>query len=221
MSTRSTDDFYATLYGELQEEGICGWYVSQSHRSLERHLGPLPTDAHVLELGGNLGEHLRYVNHPFSTYVLTDIRQKGFSTRDPRVKFEVVDAQQLPYEDNTFDRVLMTCLLHHLPDPEQCLREVRRTTKSGGLVSITLPCDPGILYRLSKELGPYRSIKKRSAQSNPRYFHYMEHRNHYPSLKTIVNEVFQDDRVWQRSWPFRTPLWNANLYTIFQVRING
>ena len=42
------------------------------------------------------------------------------------------DVESLPFEDETFDGVLLSGLLHHLPDPTACIREVRRILKPGG-----------------------------------------------------------------------------------------
>ena len=191
-----------------------------SHRALERGLGPLPHDAQLLELGGNFGEHCRFVRHPYALYVVTDYRQVDFEPINDRIRFEVADAQQLPYEDATFDRVLVTCVLHHLNDPELALREMRRVVKPGGWISLTVPCDPGLAYRLGKAIGPYRSIRKRAATPSidPRYFHYRQHRNHYPGLVSLVDHVFDADTVRRRSWPWGISSWNANLFTIFQVQ---
>lgn len=221
MEPMDEHDFCGSLYGELQSEAGCGWYVDVSHKALERGLGSLPQDARVLELGGNLGEHCKYVEHEYAEYVVTDYRQVDFTPLNDRIRFEVADAEQLQFADDSFDRVLLTCVLHHLPNPERALMEMRRVVRPGGLVSITLPCDPGLLYRLGKAIGPYRSIKKRGIGVDPRYFHYSQHRNHYPGLVSVIEKVFSDDRIGQRSWPLPIRTWNANLFSIFQVRVSG
>ena len=45
---------------------------------------------------------------------------------------KVVDAETLPFDDNTFDLVVGHAVLHHIPDLEQSLREVVRVLKPGG-----------------------------------------------------------------------------------------
>lgn len=221
MEPISEDDFCSSLYGELQSEGASGWYVGVSHKALERGLGPLPANARILEIGGNLGEHCKYVEHDYAEYVVTDYREVDFTPINERIRFEVADAEHLPFPDRSFDRILVTCVLHHLPNPERALEEMRRVVRPGGVVSITLPCDPGMLYRLGKVVGPYRSIKKRGAPIDPRYFHYSQHRNHYPGLVSLIDKVFAPDIVKQRSWPLPIPIWNLNLFSIYQVRAGG
>ncbi len=52
------------------------------------------------------------------------------------VEFEVADLMALPYEDDTFDVVHAHQVLQHLPDPVGALREMRRVTRTGGLVAV-------------------------------------------------------------------------------------
>lgn len=44
----------------------------------------------------------------------------------------VGDAEELPYQDNTFDFVYTFGVIHHTPDMEKCIREIYRVLKPGG-----------------------------------------------------------------------------------------
>jgi phosphatidylethanolamine/phosphatidyl-N-methylethanolamine N-methyltransferase len=216
----SEADFCGGLYGELQGEGAHGWYVRRAHEALEVGLGEMLATTRILEVGGNLGEHCPYVTHPYASYLVTDYRDTGFASADPRISFEVADVENLPYPDDAFDRVVMTCLLHHLVNPEKALRETRRVVGREGVISIQLPCDPGLAYRASKVVGPYRLLKKQGHQDDPRYFHYHQHRNHFPGIVSIINRVFARDDIRRKWWPLLFPTWNANLFTVYQVKVN-
>ena len=50
----------------------------------------------------------------------------------PASRFVEGDVEALPFEDASLDGVLLSGLLHHLPDPSACVREVHRVLKPGG-----------------------------------------------------------------------------------------
>jgi ubiquinone/menaquinone biosynthesis C-methylase UbiE len=50
----------------------------------------------------------------------------------PGVEFLEGDVEQLPFPDASLDGILLSGLVHHLPDPARCVGEVFRVLKSGG-----------------------------------------------------------------------------------------
>jgi SAM-dependent methyltransferase len=48
--------------------------------------------------------------------------------------FEIVDAQQIPFEADTFDVVIANHMLYHVPDRLKALAEMRRALKPGGTI---------------------------------------------------------------------------------------
>jgi ubiquinone/menaquinone biosynthesis C-methylase UbiE len=50
----------------------------------------------------------------------------------PGVEFLEGDVEHLPFPDGSLDGVLLSGLVHHLPDPGRCAGEVFRVLKSGG-----------------------------------------------------------------------------------------
>jgi len=62
-----------------------------------------------------------------------------------RLLYIAGDAQELPFRDGAFDRVLCRIAPHHFPDIRGAIREIVRTTRPGGLVGIidsVVPDDP-------------------------------------------------------------------------------
>jgi SAM-dependent methyltransferase len=49
------------------------------------------------------------------------------------VRFEPGDVEQLPFEDQSFDRVITRYAFHHFPRPAVALAEARRVLRTGGL----------------------------------------------------------------------------------------
>lgn len=50
----------------------------------------------------------------------------------PGVEFFEGDVEQLPFPDASFDGVLLSGIVHHLPDPSRCAAEVFRILRPGG-----------------------------------------------------------------------------------------
>jgi len=57
------------------------------------------------------------------------------STTSGRVRFEVGDAQALPYADASFDRTMTLLVINFIPDHAKAVREMRRVTRPKGTVA--------------------------------------------------------------------------------------
>lgn len=68
------------------------------------------------------------------------------------------DAEQLPFEDDTFDRVSSNGVLHHTPDLDAALREVRRVLRPGGQARIVVYNKSSLHYWLQQVV--YMGLKK-------------------------------------------------------------
>ena len=213
------DNFYNEIYSELKSKGLQGWLHSKTHRNLENKIvirNAKEKSSFILEVGGNIGEHIKYVRTPFVKYLLTDLRETKYISNDSRVSFECIDVQDIPYPDNTFDRVICTCLLHHVEGLTLALKEMLRVTKKNGTISILLPCDPGFVYRFAKVIGPNRVWRKHGIL-NPSFFHYSQHRNHFPGIKSSINEIYFKEKIHWRYWPFKFSSWNLNMFTVVTI----
>lgn len=50
----------------------------------------------------------------------------------PEIDFVQGDAESMPFAAESFDVVMFSCLLHHLPEPQKCIQEARRLLKPTG-----------------------------------------------------------------------------------------
>jgi SAM-dependent methyltransferase len=57
------------------------------------------------------------------------------NAKSGRVRFEVGDAQKLPYGDASFDQTMSQFVINFVPDHEKAVAEMRRVTRAGGVVS--------------------------------------------------------------------------------------
>jgi len=47
-----------------------------------------------------------------------------------------VDSKKMPYSDESFDQVISNSIIHHIPNPLECFKEMIRVTKKDGLLFI-------------------------------------------------------------------------------------
>jgi ubiquinone/menaquinone biosynthesis C-methylase UbiE len=56
----------------------------------------------------------------------------------PEAEFRQADAQALPYASGTFDSVICSYGIIHMPEPDRALLELVRVTRSGGGVAVSV-----------------------------------------------------------------------------------
>ena len=220
--------YYEQYFDNTSNKGFNGWLFAFTHKKLEifpnlTNDQKRKTSFNILEVGGGSGQHLHFVKQIYEKYVLTDINplllpKNTHKSKLKGIRYKVADVQNLPFKPESFDRVIMTCLLHHLNDVEKALSEIDRVTKNGGLVSIYVSCDPGLLNRLLRRLLIMPKAKKMG------FFEYelliaREHRNHFQSIKTMICNTFNGQSISIKYYPFRIRSWNINTFCIFQIQI--
>lgn len=68
----------------------------------------------------------------FSSAMLAEARR-----RHPQLRFEEGDAEALPYPDGVSDAVVSNFGIHHMPRPEEALRQALRVLRPGGRFAFT------------------------------------------------------------------------------------
>jgi ubiquinone/menaquinone biosynthesis C-methylase UbiE len=157
------------------------------------------------------------VKHAFDKYFETDIRQENLPKRESNSIIQLrVDAGNLSgFDDYSFDRLIASCVIFHLSDPETALREWRRVLKVGGRLDFYVPSEPGALLRLLRSLTTVRKAKRMGLDHYA--FHYREHRFSYPFIHTLIKDVFQADSLRISSFPVPWTSWNASLWKVVRV----
>jgi len=172
----------------------------------------------TVEVGSGAGGHLHHVRHAFNQYLMIDIRDyRPDKTHRSREPFVLADAERLPLLDGSIDRLVSTCLLHHVPNPLTALTQWRTAVRPGGSLTIFLPCDPGLLWRLGRRVGPRRKAMRHGV--NYDFLMALSHRNHVGSLMAILEMVFKDDKMLRTGLPVPAlRSWNLNLAFVYQIR---
>ena len=96
-----------------------------------------------------------------SEKVITRLKKRITERNIPNIELQVQDAITIPFDDNTFDRILSIACLPEIPYPIQALSEWKRVLKSDGIISLCeLFFDPDYPLRTTeirwaKEVGLY------------------------------------------------------------------
>ena len=96
----------------------------------------------VLELGcgpaglwvqnlGRMSADWRITLTDFSPGMVAEA-QRTFSDAAGRFRFEVVDVQEIPFSDGSFDTLIANHMLYHVPDLDKALAEIHRVLRPGG-----------------------------------------------------------------------------------------
>lgn len=114
-----------------------GWY-----NWLFDALLKLPADAKILELGSGPAYMWREcVSRIPSDWDITlsdlssgmvDSAWRNLVVTGRNYKFKEIDAQEIPFEDETFDAVIANFMLYHVPDRPKAITEIKRIMKPGG-----------------------------------------------------------------------------------------
>jgi SAM-dependent methyltransferase len=101
-----------------------------------------PKGSYILEAGCGVGAQTKIIasKNPDSTFLSIDLSQDSIneavqlakSLRIKNVEFKQADIFNLPFNDNTFDSVIICFVLEHLQNPTQALNELKRVLKKEG-----------------------------------------------------------------------------------------
>jgi len=118
----------------------------------------------ILELGCGTGEiwksNLSLIDNSvqltitdFSENMVSAVK-KIFCGRN-NVSFDIVNIEEIPYADVSFDRVIANMMLYHVSDIDKGLSEVRRVLSSGGYFYCATYGEHGIMEYISGLLKDY------------------------------------------------------------------
>ena len=93
-------------------------------------------DESVLDCGCGDGGVARLLRERAREVVGIDVEPSSNWNEEPGLSFQVANAEQLPFEDSSFDVVHSKDSLHHMQSPERALAEYRRVLRRGGTALI-------------------------------------------------------------------------------------
>ncbi len=117
-----------------------GFFYREKMRAIHR-IAPDPPAGEVLEVGGGRSglARLLYPGAHITTVDVEEEHAEADVNLDPRVRFVVADATDLPFADASFDVVTFFDVLEHIPADARAAAEALRVLRPGGFVLVTTP----------------------------------------------------------------------------------
>jgi 2-polyprenyl-3-methyl-5-hydroxy-6-metoxy-1,4-benzoquinol methylase len=205
MSSRAPAADIVDTSGNLQKHTnpnpLQRWLIQRFHRQAAALLAHT-TARTLLDAGCGEGFAMRELLHDNPALVVgLDNRPHALHaahTLNPRRTFAAGSIFETPFPDKSFDLVICTEVLEHLPDPAAGLAELRRV--SGGWLLLSVPHEP--LFMAANFL---RGKNVRAWGNDP------EHINHW-SARGFVRFVARQCPViyWRKSFPWTLVLCRAS-----------
>ena len=130
-------NFYAPVYNIVMHAN------KKAYQEMYQKIRKVILKKQVLEVAAGTGLIARNTAKFAKKYIATDFSenmlyqaQKGNQLEN--LFFMQADACALPFEDNSFDVVIISNALHIMPNPEKALSEIARVLKTDGILSA--PC---------------------------------------------------------------------------------
>jgi SAM-dependent methyltransferase len=137
MAAMTHDELHAMLSSDEDH-----WWYRGRRRVLRAELDrlPLPADARLLDAGCGSGRTLDELAR-YGRVAGVDLSPEavGAARRRGHEDVQVGRVEALPFADATFDVVTCLDVVEHTPDDRATLAELRRVTRPGGLLIVTVP----------------------------------------------------------------------------------
>jgi SAM-dependent methyltransferase len=144
------------------------WWYRGRRRIIRSELEqlPLPPHARVLDAGCGSGRELEELR-PYGGVAGIELNPDAAEVARGRGDFDVRigRVEELPWEAATFD--LITCLdvIEHTPDDRMALAELRRVSKPGGWLLLTVPAYQALWSGYDEACHHYRRYGRRSLRT--------------------------------------------------------
>ena len=170
---------------------------------------------------GLLGILMKYCHKKLELFRKKDSYDKIEGNLNDKIKFTKYDGKKLPYENEYFDRIIISHCLEHILSPEEFIIEMMSKLKKGGVLSIALPTDPGIAWRLGRMFIRLFSIKKTYNISGEEYeyINATEHVNSIFNLLSIIRYHYKGS-IDEKFYPFKIKSPDLNLFYNVQIYKN-
>ena len=200
--------------------GLQGFFIKNGHRKLENFKKVNSHLSKVLEIGAGSTPHYSFIKHTYDEYHIVETSDFviDYHKDNKKVQLTKYDGKKIPYPDETFDRIIISHCLEHILSPEGFIFEMMRVLKKGGVLSISLPTDPGFAWRMGRLFVGLFKVNKtyNISYSEFEYLNATEHVNSIFNLIAIIRFNYKNS-IEEHFYPLMIKSSDLNL--IYNVHI--
>ncbi len=200
--------------------GLQGFFIKNGHKNLEKFKKQKPHFNKILEIGAGSTPHYHFMKHTYDEYHIAETSEfvADYHKGNKKIKLIKYDGKNLPYTNDFFDRIIISHCLEHILSPEIFLYEMMRVLKKDGVLSISLPTDPGLAWRLGRLFVGIFKVKK-SYKLSFDEFEYLNATEHVNSIFNLISIIRYNYKglIEESFYPLKIKLPDLNL--IYNVHI--
>lgn len=127
-------DYNSKKYAKINKDD------SRHVDEIKKFLDPRRADK-ILEIGCGRGFLTKRIQEVSPNTYGVDINPESIAKAVAN-NISVMDAENLEFEDGSFDKIYSSHTIEHVPDPVKMLREIERVLRPGGKVLLIYPAEP-------------------------------------------------------------------------------
>lgn len=182
---------------------------------------------HILEVGGGAKPHIYYMNtSEIETYTIIDDNIfkkeiKKLKKAYKNIHFNFIDYKKIKLNKNQFKytRLISSHVFEHFQTFEENFIKLINLVDKKGIVSIALPCDPGIIWRFlqyisffkQKKFYGWKSLSEKDLDDS------RDHITPVQNIIKVINYYFPSNKKF--FFPFIVPLVELNIFLFLQFKI--
>ena len=181
----------------------------------------------IIDVGGGANPHINFMDTKsiLEYTIVDDLKYKSkiieLSNKYKNINFKFLNYKNLNLPKNRYTRLIASHSFEHFKNFEEEFFKLLPSLKIDSIISIALPCDPGLMWRLLQYLIYFKQKKnyKWKSFAEKDLSHSRDHSTPVQNIQKVIKYYFkQTKKVY---FPFILPSINLNIFLIMQVKMKN
>lgn len=212
-------------YYEVNYKGISKILYFINHKLLDFRVNK-KFNKHIIEVGGGAHPHIEYMDtSSIISYTIIDsiIFKKNIDKlkkKYPQIKFNFINYKKKFQNKKKFTRMIASHSFEHFNNFEKNFLKLLKLMNKNSIISIALPCDPGLLWRFLQYFS-YFNQKRNYNWKNFAEKDLDDARDHVTPVQNISKIIKYYFKTAKRFFfPLIIPIIEFNIFLIIQLDLN-